>query len=167
MYRTNPAESNLSSLSRAKDSGPQSWPDFIILDQSTPGAPRIPLLGSRLENALHSITSHIPLASSMPCIPPSCLSHFHQTPSNRQGKNWRTEWLMICTKRVKTERLRNRIECSVFCILIIFAALGLHRTVFFSNCGKRELLSSCVHASHCGGFSCGRAPASVVLVPRL
>ena len=130
MFRTNPAESNLSSLSRAKDSGPQSWPDFIILDQSTPGAPRIPLLGSRLENALHSITSHIPLASSIPFIPLSCLSHFHQIPSNRWGKNWRTEWLMICTKRVRTERLRNRTECTVFCFLIIFAALGLHCAVF-------------------------------------
>ena len=37
---------------------------------------------------------------------------------------------MICTKRVRTERLRNRIECSVFCFLIIFAALGLHYAVF-------------------------------------
>ena len=41
------------------------------------------------------------------------------------------------------------------------AALGLHCCAWaFSSCGEQGLLSSCsLRASHCGSFSCCRAPA--------
>ena len=53
------------------------------------------------------------------------------------------------------------ISLSFICIYFILVALGLPAASRpFSSCGELGLLSSCgIRASHCGGFSCHRAPA--------